>query len=125
MSEESDRKPVSPLTSAFIDDPDMIELVEAFVADLPARIDSIIAAVSAQSITDVGRLTHQLKGAAGGYGFPTLGEAARKIELTLMASSAPAAQTLSAIDGDIRVLLDLCYRAALSAPGASRPHPRS
>ncbi|MEK6701417.1 MAG: Hpt domain-containing protein [Planctomycetota bacterium] len=117
------RKPVLPLISEFAGDPEMAELVESFASDLPSRIDAIIAAIKSQSVTDLKRLAHQLKGSAGGYGFQTLGASACKVEQGLAKSTAPANEAIAAVDKDVRALVDLCYRASLTAPGAAPNRP--
>ena len=115
--------PMAPLVSDFAGDPDMVELVEGFASDLPARIDAIIAAVKGQNLIDLKRLAHQLKGAAGGYGFQTLGASAQKVEHALTTATAPPQEVLAAVNQDVRSLVTLCYRASLSAPGASPTRP--
>lgn len=123
MPDAPDPKPVAPLISDFAGDPDMVELVEGFASDLPSRIDAIIAAAKEQNLSDLKRMAHQLKGAAGGYGFQTLGESAQKVEHALNTATAPASEVISAVNNDLRALINLCYRASLSAPGAAPERP--
>ena len=66
--------------SEFADDPDMSEIVTLFVSELPQRMAAMHAALAAGDIERLRTLAHQLKGAAGGYGFPKLGEAAALID---------------------------------------------
>ncbi len=68
------------LLSELADEPDMAELLEQFLADLPGRVDAIGVALDDNDRTRVAALVHQLKGAAGGYGFPTISDAARVLE---------------------------------------------
>ena len=68
------------LYSDFADDPDMAELIDLFLDDLPNRVTSLRAALAAGDMAGLRRFAHQLKGAAGGYGYPTLGEAAAALE---------------------------------------------
>jgi HPt (histidine-containing phosphotransfer) domain-containing protein len=61
----------------------MAELVTRFVAGLSARIADIRCAVDEQDIDKLSRIAHQLRGAAGGYGFPSLTESAAAFESRL------------------------------------------
>lgn len=104
-----------PIRSTFAADPDMKELVEFFVQEMPGRIASFRKAFDSAALTDLTRLAHQLKGASGGYGFPTIGAKAGAIEHALKTSAAPPAQALAAIKADLDDLIDLCTRATISA----------
>lgn len=68
------------LTSVFADDPEMRGIIAEFVGELPKRTMAMQSALHAGKLDQVRILAHQLKGAAGGYGFPTLGEAAALVE---------------------------------------------
>lgn len=105
----------SPLLSEFSNDPEMAELIESFTSELPERVQAILAAAGEGRVSDLKRLSHQLKGAAGGYGFPTLGEAAGRVEDGLRATADPTA-ALKAIAEDVRALVDLCTRASAGKP---------
>jgi HPt (histidine-containing phosphotransfer) domain-containing protein len=73
----------SPLRSSFADDPDMAELVEYFVEEVPARLQSLRDLCESGDREGVQRIAHQLKGACAGYGFETVGLAAAKVEQPL------------------------------------------
>ena len=68
------------LRSEFADDPDMADIVGLFVRELPQRLEAMHSALISGEIEQVRVLAHQLKGAAGGYGFPKLGEAAALVD---------------------------------------------
>lgn len=70
------------LVSEFADDEDLFELVEMFVEELPDRASSIAKALDEADFATLQALAHQLRGAAGGYGFPTISDAARALEET-------------------------------------------
>lgn len=70
----------SEILSAFGDDDDMKEIVRQFVRDLPDRASALLRALQACDADTAGRMAHQLKGAAGGYGFPRITEAAAAVE---------------------------------------------
>ena len=61
-------------------DPELRELIELFVHELPQRLAKLRLAACANNLPEVGRLAHQLKGAGGSYGFPVLTEAAHELE---------------------------------------------
>lgn len=103
-----------PIRSTYATDPDMRELVEFFVQEMPGRITSLRKAFEAAELADLTRLAHQLKGASGGYGFPTIGTKAGELESALKSSSAPPTQTLAAIKANLDDLIDLCTRASTS-----------
>ncbi len=72
-----------PLHSEFASDGDMVEIIDRFVAGLPDRVTALRAASEAGESGELKRLAHQLKGAAGGYGFATITAAAGELELAL------------------------------------------
>ena len=79
---QSDPQPAmpEPLVSQFASDPEMAEIVAIFVAEVPDRIRSLRVAWAAGDRRQIRTLVHQMKGAAGGYGFPVVGEAAAALE---------------------------------------------
>ena len=94
------------LISLYATDPDMVELVDGFVQQMPKRIADLEDAWTRGDGPALTRLAHQLKGAAGGYGFPTLGEAAAELENS--ARTGGGVVPRAAVDA----LRDLCSRAA-------------
>ena len=94
------------LYSEFADDPDMVELVEMFVSDLPDRVRELQQAIQETDVAAVTHLSHQLKGAAGGYGFTPITEAAAAVEQ--QAKSQADAETLRE---SVDRLIGLCNRA--------------
>jgi HPt (histidine-containing phosphotransfer) domain-containing protein len=103
-----------PLVSQFANDPDMSELVELFVSELPGRIEALIAAWTGRRITELTRMAHQLKGAGAGYGFPTIGQAAGALEARLRGLPAPGPDAaIEAMAREFKALVDLCSRACV------------
>ena len=78
--------PQPALLSELHDDPDFAELVVAFTTGLPAKITRLEHAYTSGELVDLARLAHQLKGAAGGYGYPSISSAARDVEQHAKAS---------------------------------------
>ncbi|MBI5760390.1 MAG: response regulator [Planctomycetales bacterium] len=97
------------LRSHFADDPVIGAIVGDFVAGIPEKLDEIKLAFQASDSMRLRFVVHQLKGAAGGYGFPEISDAARTLELLIDSSAAPHELQIA-----INSLIDLCERAALS-----------
>ena len=77
------------IDSEFADDPDMVDIVNLFVAGLPERASSLRTAMADGRHDDLKRLAHQLKGAAGGYGFAPIPIAAGELGLCLLRHHTP------------------------------------
>lgn len=104
MSEEQVSGP--PIISNLGDDEDFVELVEMFVSELPDRVESMRKAIEENDMDALRRLAHQLKGAAGGYGFPSITDNARVVE-----QSSEAAEDLASVRQQVEELADMCQRA--------------
>lgn len=79
-AEDGLEAPPQTLVSELLDDPDVAGLVIGFAEALPARVAAIAGLASAGDVFEALRLVHQLKGAAGSYGYPALSELARQLE---------------------------------------------
>jgi len=88
----------------------MRDIVTFFVNDLNDRVSAIGAAVDSDDRARLRTLAHQLKGAAGGYGFPTIGVAAATLERELLSDEA----SMAALHDKVEDLLQLC-RAAMGS----------
>ena len=62
----------SEIYSSFGDDPDLGDLVEIFVSEIPDRVATLLEAFESGDRESLRRTAHQLKGAAGSYGFDQL-----------------------------------------------------
>lgn len=71
----------SPIYSKLGSDPELSELVEMFVSEIPDRIAAILALHDAGDFAELARLAHQIKGAAGSYGFASVTPAAERLEV--------------------------------------------
>ena len=101
------------LRSDFHDDPEMTPLVEGFVVRLPKRLSALEGAIREADWKRVALLSHQLKGAAGGYGFPSLTKLAEEIEAAAILSVSSVSFAKYILE-----LGSLCQRAL---NGISRP----
>ena len=106
----------------FPDDPEMAELAELFLEGLAARIAAIREGWEAQDLAQVRFGSHQLRGAAGGYGFPEIGEAAGLVEDLLRHSESEVFETHPLSSEDLAAAIDLLerrHRAVFANGGAS------
>jgi HPt (histidine-containing phosphotransfer) domain-containing protein len=103
-----------PIRSEFSNDPDMREIVEMYVQEMPARVSKLQELWAAQQMDELKRLAHQLKGASGGYGFTPVGSAAGKVEHSLMALSEGSANaSLDQLRKQFEDLLSMCRRVTM------------
>ena len=98
------------LYSQFGSDPDLADLVELFVAEMPAKVATFEQHASAGDWKSLQVISHQLKGAAGSYGFSQLTEPALKVELATREQ-----QSEEAILASVEELLGLCRRLRAGA----------
>lgn len=100
-----------PIYSSFGNDPDLGELVQMFVAEMPDRI-AVFEQTSARGDREgLRRAAHQMKGAAGSYGFDQLTSLAATLESALLADEREE-QVLNAL----RELIGLCRQVRSGAP---------
>ena len=78
------------LASEFASDPEMASLMDNFVAGLSGQAASMRQAFQAGCHEELRRLAHQLKGAGGGYGYPSLTDAASVLEEAAKAADTEA-----------------------------------
>ena len=69
-----------PVVSELAGDEEMTELIESFTAGLSAKANRLEAALDENDRESIRRMAHQLKGAAGGYGYPSITLAAARLE---------------------------------------------
>ena len=68
------------LYSSLADDPDLGEIVDLFVEEMPARVERLADFLGEGVWGELGRYAHQLNGACGSYGFYQLTTAAARLE---------------------------------------------
>jgi PAS domain S-box-containing protein len=91
--------------SPLADDPVFAEVLGEFVSRLPEKTRLIAQLSAAADATQLKRVVHQLKGAAGSYGFAELSAAAARVQ-HLVQSGQPA----TAMPGEIEGLIGLIRR---------------
>jgi HPt (histidine-containing phosphotransfer) domain-containing protein len=114
-SPESQPEPSkTQIRSAFADDPDMAEIVQLFVQEMPQRIEQLTQHWQQQRLDDVRRLAHQLKGSAGGYGFEPVGAMASGVEATLSALSEGSSRAnMEQLRQQFEDLINVCRRVSV------------
>lgn len=93
--------------SPFASDPEMRDIVALFVEDLSRRADALRAAFESGDRNRLRTLAHQLRGSAGGYGFPAIGNAAANVEILLLSGAGH-----ERIGQAVERLVHRCRRAA-------------
>jgi HPt (histidine-containing phosphotransfer) domain-containing protein len=92
-------------------DPDLSEIVAMFVEEMPGRIATLLEQAQSGDFEALRRTAHQLKGAAGSYGFDLISPAAARLEYAIR-DSEPQNQILDIVEE----LVDLCGRVRAGAP---------
>jgi histidine phosphotransfer protein HptB len=92
-------------------DPDLGDLVEMFVDEMPQRLEQIQECWDKSDMEGLERAAHQLKGAVGSYGFDELTPILRTLESNVKESQ-PEAEIISSIEAAISV----CSRIRAGAP---------
>ncbi|MEX0677293.1 MAG: Hpt domain-containing protein [Pirellulales bacterium] len=85
----------SPIHSSLASDPQLGEMVEQFVAEMPSRVAWLQRHLDAGDWESLRRAAHQMKGAAGSYGFDRLTPHALRLE-TLLAKGAAVEEITAA-----------------------------
>ena len=96
----------APLVSEWAGDEDMTKLVQTFVGNLAMRVTTIDCALARGDVDGLRSAAHQLRGAAGGYGFPSVSVAAEHLEEAIT----HGADTIR-LAPLVRSLTDLCRSA--------------
>ena len=79
------------ILSKFVDDPLLAGVLPWFVERLPGQLDALCGALDEERLEDLQRLAHQLAGAGGSYGYPTLSEVAKSLEFAAKADDTSGA----------------------------------
>lgn len=92
-------------------DPVLVELIAQFVTELPVRANRLRRQLADEDWSGLARMAHQLKGAAGSYGFDAITPVAARLELEVKngAGSKVVAET-------VQELTALCQRATAGVP---------
>jgi signal transduction histidine kinase/FixJ family two-component response regulator len=106
------------IVSCILEDaPEMAELVEKFIEQLPAMLGSIDEAWKAGDWQMLKARAHDLKGMGGSYGFPQLTEVARRIESELVEQNHDG---IAPLVGEMWTLFQRIQQGTLSPPSADQ-----
>ena len=94
-------------------DPDLRGIVDLFVEEMPGRVAALLDQLRAADWEGLRRTAHQLKGAAGSYGFDLISPCAGKVESALRDG-----EPEERIRELVAELADLCTRARGGLPGS-------
>ena len=97
-------------------DPDLGELVDLFVSELPDRVNSLSSALANGDWESLGRYAHQLKGAAGSYGFDQLTPSLRKLEALTREQGGKESGAEQSIREALADVSELCSRVRSGVP---------
>ena len=92
-------------------DPDLGDLVDMFVDEMPDRIATLTESFQSGDRETLRRTAHQLKGALGSYGFDQLTPFAIDLENAVRQDT-----TEGQIRESLEVLIDLCKKMRAGAP---------
>lgn len=68
------------IASDYAQDLDIRDVIDNFVLQLPQRLEAMREALANTNLDEFKRLSHRLKGAGGGYGYPSLTAVAKVLE---------------------------------------------
>lgn len=100
-----------PLYSMLSEDPDLGEIVEMFVDEMPDRVSNLLFRLESGDWEELRQAAHQLKGAAGSYGFEAISPAAGQVEQAIR-DGEPEEDIRRTVDS----LVGLCRRARSGVP---------
>jgi signal transduction histidine kinase/CheY-like chemotaxis protein/HPt (histidine-containing phosphotransfer) domain-containing protein len=107
MNEPTPPPAGEPLFSEFAGESDMAEILELFVGGLSEQIQQVASAARNSDLETLAHVAHRLKGAAGGYGFTPITNAARAVE-----QLARDHEDVEALHRAVDELTNLCRRAS-------------
>ncbi|TWU28573.1 Hpt domain-containing protein [Bythopirellula polymerisocia] len=98
--------------SVYGDDPNLAELVEIFVSELPRRVETLQSHAEVEDWESFARVAHQINGNASSYGFPQLSTLAARIEYACRGSNSTKA-ILQSLDN----FIEYCEQIRAGVPG--------
>ena len=82
-------KAQAPIRSLLEDDADLLDIVQDFANQIPDRIRNLKELYSQDDRDELQRVAHQLKGGAGGVGFPQISDVAAALEQAIKSKAKP------------------------------------
>jgi len=100
-----------PVYSRLANDPDLTDIVELFVEEMPGRVENFLRHLEEKNWESLRQAAHQLKGAAGSYGFEPLSPCAGRLE-----SAVRNGEPEQRIREAVMELVELCGRVRCAQP---------
>ena len=97
-----------PLRSTYADDEAIAEILPVFINNMPRYLTDLDTKLGAGDWVGAARVCHDLKGTAGGYGYPDIGRAASQLEAEIKGDKDAAK-----IQTHLAEVKALCARARL------------
>ena len=92
-------------------DHDLEDILNQFVEEMPGRVGKLLRQLDDENWTELRRTAHQLKGAAGSYGFEPISPAASRVEHAISEN-----ESVEQIHEAVTELVDLCGRIRSGKP---------
>lgn len=105
----------SSIYSGLSSDPMLADLVAEFAASMPVRVARLRRLLADQDWTALRRTAHQLKGAAGSYGFEPIAQVAARLEQEVSHDQPPKQVTAT-----VSELAALCQSVRIEPPPRGR-----
>ena len=96
-------------------DPDLWDIVDMFVDEMPDRINALLDQLHAADWDGLRQTAHRLKGAAGSYGFDAISPCAGRLE-----SALENGQPEQKIRAAVEELVELCKRMRHGLPTSGK-----
>lgn len=110
MAQNGPHTPGVPIVSQMAHDPDMAELIDFYVSTMPEHAEKLKACFAGKDYKTLALLAHQLRGSAGGYGFPSVGTCAGELEDVVRAAQGHEDAALASIKAQVDALVSMCRR---------------
>jgi HPt (histidine-containing phosphotransfer) domain-containing protein len=105
---KADAGKLEPLRSQYEGDEAIGPILPVFLNNVPKYLADLGSWIECRNWTAAARVCHDLKGTAGGYGYPDIGRVANALEVELKGGQDPAA-----IASHFQEVRGLCQRARL------------
>ena len=103
--------PTGTIYSDLTNDDDLRDIVALFVDEMEGRVTKIESEYASSDLYSLGRTVHQLKGAAGSYGFAKITQAATAVEERIR-DAAPNEE----LETSVKELVALCRLISVEPP---------
>lgn len=107
-----------PLKSIYADDAAVADILPLFIANIPKYLENLTKHIASGDWAMAARVCHDLKGTAGGYGYPDIGAVAKQLE-----AEVKGARSLDNLERHLSEAKLLCKRAQLALPEQAAPLP--